>query len=84
MEETPAFDRAYVVFAFQGENLPDNQWFLEMDVSKDFSSNIVSRQDYLSLARVINYHLGNKHGLQVEEEAQTALQICFNIYACAL
>lgn len=52
LEETPSFDKAYVAFSFQGENLPDNQWFLEMDVSKDFNSSIVSRQDYLNLARV--------------------------------
>lgn len=52
MEETHFYDRAYVCFAFQGENTTENQWFLEMDVSKDFNSSIVSRQDYLSLARV--------------------------------
>jgi hypothetical protein len=67
-DETPAYDRAYVAFAFQGENLPDNQWFLEMDISKDFNSQIISRQEYLSLARVTFSHSGNQHGLQVEKE----------------
>lgn len=52
LEETSSYDKNFVVFGFQGENLPGNQWFLEMDISKDFNSVLISRQDYLNLARV--------------------------------
>lgn len=46
------YDKNFLVFAFQGENLPENQWFVEMDISKDFNTTLISRQEYLNLARV--------------------------------
>lgn len=47
------YDSEIAVLAFQGENLPDSQWFLEMEVGKDFVSPI-DKQEYLSLTREIN------------------------------
>lgn len=52
IEKTECYDKNFLVFAFQGENIPTNQWFLEMDISKDFTTSLISRQDYLNLARV--------------------------------
>lgn len=59
IDETKSYDKSFVVFAFQGENKPSNQWFLEMDISKDFNSSLIIKQDYLSLARVIIFNEGN-------------------------
>lgn len=51
-DTTEHYDRAFLVFTFQGDNLPENQWFLEMDLSKDFLGSMMPRQDYLNLTRV--------------------------------
>jgi hypothetical protein len=52
IEETESYDKNFLVFSFLGDNIPSNQWFLEMDISKDFNTTLISRQDYLNLARV--------------------------------
>lgn len=48
------YETNHCVFAFQGLNLPDDQWFLEMELSKDYNNTLVSRQDYVNLTREIN------------------------------
>lgn len=48
------FQHAHCVFAFQGTNMPEDQWFLEMELSKDFNNAIISRADYGNLTREIN------------------------------
>lgn len=68
MKNLPYYENTFIVFTFQGENLPDNPWFLEMDISKDFNSaDVMSRQDYLNFVRVKSHYLGNEHGLQMEK-----------------
>ena len=51
---TEFHESRFVVFCFQGENLPDNQWFLEVEISKDYNSSVFPKQDYLTIVRELN------------------------------
>ena len=73
----------FVVFAFQGANLPSNQWYLELEVSKDFNLNFMLKEDYLNFTRVAKSNPGNQPDLQMEEEGQTALLARVQPRACA-
>lgn len=48
------YESRFVVFSFQGENLPENQWFLEVEISKDYNSSVFPKQDYLTIVRELN------------------------------
>ena len=48
------YEKSIIVFAFEGNNTPSNQWFLELDISKDYLSSFILKDDYTNLAREVN------------------------------
>lgn len=74
-------EQAHCVFAFQGVNLPDDQWFLEMELSKDFNNTIISRADYGNLTREVNQLCKwKKKSLWMFSLAQNFFPICAGHY----
>jgi hypothetical protein len=74
-------ENAHCVFAFQGTNLPSDQWFLEMELSKDFNNTIISRSDYGNLTREVNQLCKwKKKSLWMYSLAQNFFPICTSHY----
>ncbi len=74
-------ENAHCVFAFQGTNLPSDQWFLEMELSKDFNNTLISRADYGNLTREVNQLCKwKKKSLWMFWLAENFFPICANHY----
>lgn len=48
------YTQEYCIFPFQGRNTPQDPWFLELEISKDYKTRLIDRQEYMEIIREIN------------------------------